>query len=63
MMKGMERLSDSIARLMAGREGASAIEYAFIAALICVVIIFSVREVGVEVGSLFNTAVEAFPDG
>lgn len=42
------------------RSGVSAVEYAFIAALICLVIVLSLEALGVEVESLLNSAVEAF---
>ena len=57
---GMEQWCDLLWRCMRNRSGVAAIEYAFIAALICIAVIAALRTLGIEVGGLFDTVVEAF---
>ncbi len=48
-------------RLLSDRSGASAIEYAFLAALVALAIVAAVGALGVEVNSAFTKAKDAFP--
>lgn len=50
----MEKLSMSLQRFMHEEDGVTAIEYGLIAALIAVVIIASVRAVGLNLELVFN---------
>lgn len=50
----MDKLSVAVERFMRDEDGVTAIEYGLIAALIAVVIIASVRGVGVQLNLVFN---------
>jgi len=50
-------------RLLRSRSGATAIEYAFLAALIALAIVAALTALGVEVDSAFMKAKNSFPGG
>lgn len=51
----------AIKKFMADEEGATAVEYGLIAALIAVVIIMSVTDVGTKLKAVFDSIKDALP--
>ena len=58
---GTEAMRDLTNRLLKSRSGATAIEYALIAAFVSVVIVGAVSAMGQQVLVLFNQVAQAFP--
>lgn len=48
--------------MLSCKRGVSAVEYALVAAFICLVIVISLRALGVEVVEFFYEAESAFPE-
>ncbi|MGZ8363196.1 MAG: Flp family type IVb pilin [Caulobacteraceae bacterium] len=52
----------SLKRFLAGESGATAIEYALLAAMMCVVTIAAIGALTPGVGTMFGGIADAFPD-
>ena len=59
--KGYRRMDETRYRLWKNEEGATSVEYAFMASLIAAVIGLTVSVIGGQVLSMFTTAVAMFP--
>jgi len=62
LMNRMRRIASPklSCRSLAGQRGAAAIEYSLVAALIALVVIFAIGQVGVAVSNLYSVILEAF---
>ena len=53
-------MTAAVSRFYANEAGATSIEYALIAALICVVIVGSITGVGLELSTMFQDVADAY---
>jgi pilus assembly protein Flp/PilA len=53
-------MRQTLTRLLRNRQGVTAIEYAFIAGLIAIVIVAAVTTLGTQVNGLFNSVTSGF---
>ena len=56
----MTKIKNALCRFVRKEDGATAVEYGLLAALIAVVIIVGVTALGVNLGAMFNTIASSF---